>query len=89
MKSSRKNARRGWSEFRVAIGLAVGLLAKTKPELIEALKKIDGDARLEPDAPEALLGLLVQGREFAEDFLKLINGAECRVAVALANIRPE
>jgi hypothetical protein len=62
---------------------------KTKPELIEAMKKMDGDDSLEPHAPERLLGTFVHGRELAELFQHLTASAECRIAVAIANIRPE
>jgi hypothetical protein len=73
----------------LAVRFALGVLRKTKPELIEAMKKMDGDDRLEPDAPERLLGTFTRGREIAECFQRLIDGAECRTAVAIANIRPE
>jgi hypothetical protein len=72
-------------EFRVATRLAVGLFAKTELELIDAIKKIDADPRWEMN----ILGTLAQGREAAQDFVKLIKHAEARCAVALANARPK
>jgi hypothetical protein len=70
-------------------GLAIGVLRQTKAGLIESLKKMDNDPRLESDAPEAFLGSLVGAQEDLSDLLKILQGAEVRVAVALANIRPD
>jgi hypothetical protein len=73
-------------ELALAVRLSFGVLRKTKPELIEAMKKMDRDARLDADAPERLLEGFVRGRDLAERFQRLINSAECRTAIAIANI---
>jgi hypothetical protein len=76
-------------DLALAVRFALGVLRKTKPELIEAMKKMGEDDGLEPEAPERLLGTFMRGRELAELFQHLTASAECRIAVAIANIRPD
>jgi hypothetical protein len=76
-------------DFATASRLAVGVLNKTKAELIEVVNKLDADQPLEEDSAERLLEGFMHGRERGETLLELLKAAEIRLAIALANVRPE
>jgi hypothetical protein len=66
--------------FGVASRMAIGILTKSKAELIELIGKSDGDF------PPELLETLAAHSDLAEGLSRLIRSAEIRFAAALANL---
>ena len=74
-------------QFWAAARSALGVLKMTKAELIAMAREV-GEKGSRDDA-EGLLQFLVGGRELTEELHKLIEVAEIRTAVALANVYPD
>jgi hypothetical protein len=74
-------------QFWAAARSALGVVKMTKVELIAMTRKIG--AKGSREEAERLLQFLVGGRELTEGLHKLIEAAEIRTAVALANIYPD
>lgn len=63
---------------------AVSMLGQTKSEMIDGLKKVD-DAQ----PADEMLKWLTDGREAAAELLDMIEQAEARFAIAMANVYNE
>jgi len=65
------------------VQLAHGVMGKSKPELIESLLKADAGH------VATLVKRLARERETAQELVKLLDAAECRLMIAMANIYPD
>jgi hypothetical protein len=73
--------------FAIASRVAVAVLEKSKPQLIEVVRALD--VAHGEEANKAFLDTLRQGIERAKLLMELITNAEARCMVALANIYKE
>jgi hypothetical protein len=67
--------------FEITLRMAIALLGKTKAELIEGVKNMEG--------ADELLREFSEASDLAKELASMISSAECRVACALANVCDE
>ena len=75
------------STFCIAGRMAMGMLSLTTAELIEAIRKCDADNKGESSSD--MLRFLSDARDLREELSELIQAAELRHAVAMANVCAE
>jgi hypothetical protein len=70
-----------WRTSQVVYRLAIHMLGKPKSELVQSLRNL-GSVQSADD----LFRTVVEGREMAQALVRLIESAEMRIALALANV---
>jgi hypothetical protein len=71
-------------DISIVSRMAIHLLGLPKEEVVQKLRKraeADGAA-----APDEMLGTLAHGRELTQRLVRMLEAAEARFAVALANV---